>query len=58
MAVNVFNELISFMFGWLPNGLWMPLYLVVAAAILIVVVKVLIALVQVLSKVVLLFLSG
>ena len=52
----IFPLIFDFVFGWLPSVLYTPVMGVFAAAFLIIIVKLVIALVEVLSKVLALFL--
>lgn len=52
------GSIFSFMFGWLPGGLWIPVWAIISAAVLIIIVKILIALVTLISKAVMFFLPG
>lgn len=56
--MSAFSSLISLLFGWLPQELYIPVIGIVAIAFLIIMVRILIALVEIISKVVLLFLGG
>lgn len=53
-----FSSLMRILFGWLPSELYIPIMGIVAIAFLIIMVRILIALVEIISKVVLLFLGG
>lgn len=53
-----FSLLMQFLFAWLPHDLYVPVAGILGAAFLIVMVRILIALVQVISKIVPLFLGG
>lgn len=53
-----FSSLMRILFGWLPAELYIPIMGIVAIAFLIIMVRILIALVEIISKVVLLFLGG
>lgn len=53
-----FSSLMQLLFGWLPQALYVPVVGLIGIAFLIIMVKILIALVEIISKVVLLFLGG
>lgn len=50
--MNQFSALMELIFGWLPSGLWGPVWAVIAAAFLILMIKILTALVQIVTKVI------
>ena len=54
--MSAFSSFLSFVFGWLPAGLYIPVVAVFSIAFLIVVVKILIAIVEVVTKLFALFL--
>lgn len=56
--MTAFSSLMQFLFAWLPPDLYTPVIGVISVAFLIIMVRVLIALVEIISKVVLLFLGG
>lgn len=55
---NAFSGLLEFVLGWLPSGLYKPVVAVFAAAFLIILVKIVLAIVEVLTKVLDLFIFG
>lgn len=56
--MQAFSSIFEFVFGWLPSGLYTPVMGVVGAAFLIILVKLVLAIVEVFTKVVDLFLPG
>jgi len=52
---NAFSALVEFVFGWLPSGLVKPVTFVIGAAFLIIIVRLVLALVEILIKVIDLF---
>ena len=56
--MSAFSALMQLIFGWLPSELYIPVMGIVAVAFLIIMVRILIALVEIISKVVMLFLGG
>lgn len=55
---NVFIIFLEFIFGWLPPGLYDPLMGVLSAAFLIILIKIILAVVEVITRVVDLFIPG
>lgn len=53
--MNQFSALMELIFGWLPSGLWGPVWAVIGVAFLILMVKILIVLVQIVTKVIAFF---
>lgn len=51
-----FSVVLEYLFSWLPGGLWTPVWAVISVAFFIVLIKVVIALVEIISKVIFLFL--
>lgn len=56
--MNGFSAILHFLFGWLPSDLYTLVIGVVMTAFLVIVVRILVALVQLISKAVLLFLGA
>lgn len=56
--MTAFSSLMELLFAWLPSDLYTPIVGIVSIAFLIIMVRILVALVQIISKVVLLFLGG
>lgn len=54
--MSAFSSFLSFVFGWLPVGLYVPVVGVFAVAFLIIAIKVLIAIFEVVTKLFALFL--
>lgn len=52
---NAFSAVMEFVLGWVPSGLVKPMTFVIGAAFLIIIVKIVIALVELLIKVIDLF---
>lgn len=55
---NAFSALMEFILGWVPSGLAKPMTFVIGAAFLIIIVKLVLALVELLVKVIDLFIPG
>ena len=53
--MNQFSALMELIFGWLPSGLWAPVWAVVGVAFLILMIKILTALVTIITKVIAFF---
>lgn len=50
-----FSSLMELIFGWLPSGLWGPVWAVISVAFLILMVKILTALVTIVTKIIFFF---
>jgi len=56
--MTAFSSLMRLIFGWLPPELYIPVMGIVGIAFLIIMVRILVAIVEIISKVVMLFLGG
>lgn len=49
---NIFAMLMQFFFGWLPEPLWKPVWAILGAAFLVILIKILTAIVNLVTKVI------
>lgn len=58
MSGNLLSSMFEFIFSWLPSGLWIPVWAVLAVAFFIIMIKILTTLVTIITKVIDLFIPG